>query len=342
MSAFSTRWAAVGAAVAVTLGAGGVGITQATTSSGPRSIYTPITPCRLTDTRPAPDNVGPRSTPLGPDEAYTISGWGGVGKCDLPSGTSGLSLNVTAFGPTAPTYLTVYPSGTERPVTSNLNPTPGQPPTPNAVTVGLSTSGQFDVYNRFGSVDAIVDVVGVYDDHDHDDQYYTKSQSNSQYYTKSQSNSRYYTRAEIDGSRTITQQYSPSGMTWLAATGTHTFNGCPTQPDGGNSTATMALDGIPVGSTVFSATVHVFDGSTAPTYDLYWRIARLGNGLELGLIDSVTGAGDTKAGLETHVLTPAAPFELGVGDSMKLDFRAGGVAENGICAIGITYQLPKL
>ena len=34
-----TRWAAIGAVVAVTLGGGGMGITYATTSSGDRAIY---------------------------------------------------------------------------------------------------------------------------------------------------------------------------------------------------------------------------------------------------------------------------------------------------------------
>jgi len=51
--------AAIGAAVAVTLGAGGIG--YATTTSGERSIYNAIEPWRLADTRPAPNEVGPRA-----------------------------------------------------------------------------------------------------------------------------------------------------------------------------------------------------------------------------------------------------------------------------------------
>jgi hypothetical protein len=173
-----SRWAAVGAAVAITLGAGGLGIARATTSSGAKPIYKPITPCRLADTRPAPDNVGGRAVPLGPEESYTLSGWGAVGNCtatDLPSGTSGLALNVTAVAPSQATYLTVYPTGASLPLASNLNPTPGEPPTPNAVNVDLDGSGQFDVFNKFGSVHVVVDVVGYYDDHNHDDRYYQQS-----------------------------------------------------------------------------------------------------------------------------------------------------------------------
>ena len=137
-----TRWAAVGAAVAITLGAGGIGITHATTSSGEKAIYKPINPCRLADLRPAPNTVGPRTNGLGPDEVYTLDGWGAVGDCTLPTGTTGLALNVTAVDPTAPTFLRLWPAGGAQPTTSNLNPTPGQPPTPNAVNVGLSAAGQ--------------------------------------------------------------------------------------------------------------------------------------------------------------------------------------------------------
>ncbi len=180
MSGLRTRWAAIGAAVAVTLGAGGIGITHATTSSGARPVYVPIEPCRLADTRPAPDTVGPRSTPLGPAETYDIDGWGAVGNCNLPTGTAGLNLNVTALGATQQTNLRFFPESAALPTTANLNPTPGAPPTPNAVAVTLNGgNGTFSVYNRFGTVAVVIDVMGYYTDHTHDDQYYTKAESDA-------------------------------------------------------------------------------------------------------------------------------------------------------------------
>ena len=174
-----SRWAAVGAAVAITLGAGGIGLVQATTSTGEKPIYKPINPCRLADIRPAPDTVGPRTSPLGPDESYTLSGWGAVGNCNLPNGTAGLALNVTAISPSQATFLTLHPTGVPLPLTSNLNPTPGQPPTPNAVNVDLNAAGQFNIFNKFGTVYVIVDVVGYYDDHNHDDRYYTEAEADA-------------------------------------------------------------------------------------------------------------------------------------------------------------------
>lgn len=184
-SLFRTRWAAIGAAVAVSLGAGGISISQATTSSGEVPIYVPIEPCRLADTRPT-DLVGPRATPLGPTETYPLSGWGAVGNCALPGGTTGLSLNVTALDPTLPTFLTLFPSSSTLPKASHLNPAPGEPPTPNAVNVDLDASGKFSIYNKQGAVHIIIDVVGYYDHHTHDNQYYLKAEADQRYLSAKQ------------------------------------------------------------------------------------------------------------------------------------------------------------
>jgi len=173
-----SRWAAIGAAIAVTFGAGGIGITHAVTDSGERPIYLPIEPCRLADLRPAPDQVGPRSGPLGAGEQYDLSGWGSVGDCTLPSDTAGLALNVTALGATLPTFLALFPAdAADIPNASNLNPVPGQPPTPNAVNVDLDAAGMFSIYNLQGNVNVIIDVVGIYDDHNHDDRYLKQADS---------------------------------------------------------------------------------------------------------------------------------------------------------------------
>ena len=177
-SLLRTRWAAIGAVVAITLGAGGINIARATIGSGERTSFVAITPCRLADTRPAPENVGPRNTPIGSDGTFTLTAHGANGLCatPIPTGATALSLNVTAVGPTAATYLTIFPAGATLPTTSNLNPTPGQPPVPNAVTVDVNASGQFSIFNKFGSVNVIVDIVGYYEDHNHNDLYYTKAE----------------------------------------------------------------------------------------------------------------------------------------------------------------------
>jgi len=174
------RWAAAGAALAIILGAGGIHVANATVSSGVRASLIPITPCRLADTRVS-DLVGTRNTPLGPDDTMLLTAHGEQGNCHsvIPSTAAAVSLNVTAVGASDPTYLTVYPAGAELPTTSNLNPGPGQPPIPNAVTTDLSDGGQFNVFNKYGQVNVIVDVVGYFEDHDHDDRYYTEAEVNA-------------------------------------------------------------------------------------------------------------------------------------------------------------------
>jgi hypothetical protein len=178
-----TRWAALGAAVAVSLGAGGIGLVDAAIGSGERTVFVPITPCRLFDTRPE-FQVGSRNTPLGPDETYNVAGLGAVGECTLPADAAGLVLNVTTVDASLPTFVSVWPAGQPQPNASHLNPAPGEPPTPNAVTTDLGASGEFSVYNKQGSVHLFADAVGYYVDHHHDDRYYTKAEV--------------YTQAEVD------------------------------------------------------------------------------------------------------------------------------------------------
>ncbi len=160
------RWSAIGAAVAVSIGAGGL-ITFASAAGGTASTFTPITPCRLLDTRvdgPATGETLPRSTPLGQGETLTVTARGNFGKCVALSATAtGAVLNVTTVNPSAGSFLTVWPADKDRPLASSLNWVPGQGATPNQVTTGLDSSGKLSLFNNAGTVDVIVDVVGVYE-----------------------------------------------------------------------------------------------------------------------------------------------------------------------------------
>lgn len=44
------------------------------------------------------------------------------------------------------------------------------------MTVDLSASQEFSVYNNLGSVNLIVDINGYYENHNHDDLYYTETE----------------------------------------------------------------------------------------------------------------------------------------------------------------------
>jgi hypothetical protein len=171
------RWAAIGAAIAVSVGAGGLmSASAAPISSGERATYVPINPCRVMDTRQAPETKGPRNSPLQANETHTITVWGLQGDCNIPDDAVGVVMNVAAVNPTASSFLTVYPGGSALPLAANLNWVAGQPPLSNAVTADLSATGTLSFYNKFGSVNVAADIVGYYVNHNHDDRYYTKGQ----------------------------------------------------------------------------------------------------------------------------------------------------------------------
>ena len=79
-----SRWAGIGAAVAVSLGAGGIGLIAHAANSAPSS-FVAITPCRLFDTRPAPATVGDRNTPLNAGEDFERQVTGNNGDCTIPA-----------------------------------------------------------------------------------------------------------------------------------------------------------------------------------------------------------------------------------------------------------------
>ena len=85
-------------------------------ATDPNGEFTPVTPTRILDTR---DGTGGISGPFGSQQTSStqIEGAGG-----LPGdGVGAVVLNVTVTGTTAGSFLTLFPSGTGRPFSSNLN-----------------------------------------------------------------------------------------------------------------------------------------------------------------------------------------------------------------------------
>ncbi len=158
-----SRWAAIGAAVAVTIGVGGViGISHAAPSpsqASASSSLVPLTPLRIFDSRPAPANVGGFAGPLGADSSTTLQVTGVAG---VPSQATAVVLNVSVTGTTAPSFLTVWPADKPRPTASNLNWTGANVTVPNLVTVSLSADGKINFYNLAGTTHVFADIAGYY------------------------------------------------------------------------------------------------------------------------------------------------------------------------------------
>ena len=154
-----SRWAAIGAAVAVTLGAGGLISVNAANNS---STLVPVTPTRILDTRSG-DRVGSLDV-AGNSTPYRLKI---VGAADIPtSGVTGVSLNVTAVDTQANDYggfLSVYPCASTtsaKPDVSTLNFVTGQT-LANAVTVPVSTDGYICFY-VYGTAHLLADANGYY------------------------------------------------------------------------------------------------------------------------------------------------------------------------------------
>jgi len=161
-------WAATSAALAVVATLIVTSAWSADAAPGDTdSTYVPTPGCRAFDYRAAPNQVGPRPTPLGAGEVYTQQVTGNVGDCTgplaIPSDAVAVAMNVTAANPTAQTNLRLFPANlTDVPTLSNLNVSAGQAPFPNKVDVAPSPSGAIKIFNQNGTVSLLGDIVGYY------------------------------------------------------------------------------------------------------------------------------------------------------------------------------------
>lgn len=165
-----SRWAAVGAAVAVTLGAGGLITVRADSAA---SVFVAVTPTRLLDTRIDVGLVDAFVSGTGRvlDVTGTVpvvlpSGSAGTG-APIPDGATAIVANVTAVFPTSAGFVAVRPgNATGTPTTSSINFTSSGTVSPNSVTVELAAAGTVELFFQ-GAVagattDLLVDIVGYY------------------------------------------------------------------------------------------------------------------------------------------------------------------------------------
>ena len=166
-----SRWAAVGAAVAVSIGGGGLFLASAAPGVAESTVVM-VSPARVLDSRD-PNNLGltgPFVSAVSQKLKVTgaIPTSGGVTTV-VPAGATGVLLNVTAASPAAAGFVSIRPGdATGVPKTSSLNVEAGKN-VPNAVQVALPTSGanagQIDItYDAYGTAgpptDLLIDIVG--------------------------------------------------------------------------------------------------------------------------------------------------------------------------------------
>jgi hypothetical protein len=126
------------------------------------SVFTPVTPVRLLDTRThlgeAPGQLGR----LGPGGAVDVQVTGVAG---MPANATGAVFTVTAVGANTSGFIQAYPTpplGTPGfPLTSTINTVPGAV-IANHDVGGIGQGGRIRIRNKSGDVDALLDLVGYF------------------------------------------------------------------------------------------------------------------------------------------------------------------------------------
>ncbi len=118
-----------------------------------------LVPARIFDTR---TGVGAPVGKVPENSSFDVSvlGRGGV----PTSGVGSVIVNITSTQPTAKSYVTVWPTGSERPEASSLNLVVGEK-RPNLVIAKVGVGGRISLFNRFGSTHLFGDVVGWMPEH---------------------------------------------------------------------------------------------------------------------------------------------------------------------------------
>lgn len=131
-------------------------------------VYTPITPCRILDTRVAGGMIAGGfsrdfNTVVGAGGNFSAQGGSATDCGAVAAGQSAVVINVTAVTPTGAGFATVYPFGATRPLASSVNYTAGAIVN-NSVVAKLPsplTTKDISIYT-FATSDFVADIVGFY------------------------------------------------------------------------------------------------------------------------------------------------------------------------------------
>ena len=134
-------------------------------------VYTPVTPCRIFDTRASQGGTGP----IGTNGTKTFAIWGQntysnqggkSGNCGVTAGsnTAAVALSMAVVSPSAAGYLTAYPTGETQPTAATMNFNTGEVVVSNSAILKVSQTNGNAALSIFASssTEVIADVVGYY------------------------------------------------------------------------------------------------------------------------------------------------------------------------------------
>ncbi len=119
-------------------------VTDASAAPDTLGLFRPLSPGRVFDTRPEEAPPGPKGR-IGPNGVITVQYAGVVG---IPTqSVSAVVTNVTATDTGDPGFVTVWPTGQNRPVASTVNHTSADT-RPNSAILALGTGGRLDLFSQ--------------------------------------------------------------------------------------------------------------------------------------------------------------------------------------------------
>jgi len=140
------------AASAVGLPASGSAAAQSAAGDPPTgSVFVPVEPCRLLDTREHPG----RPMSAGQTQAIFIAGL-----CGVPTGARAAALTIAVVQPDAAGFAVMFPAGTDRPTASTVNYRTGQV-VANTQLTRLGDHGGLAVYT-LAAAHVVIDVTGYF------------------------------------------------------------------------------------------------------------------------------------------------------------------------------------
>jgi hypothetical protein len=147
------------AAASVPSGPGVGDVSAASVAATDAQVFVSMSPLRVLDTRPEFGPIGvPVGKPLGTKQTLNLR-FKGAGK-PLPAAAVAAVINVTIDqDATNKSFMTVWPEGEPRPLSSVNNAEPGFISS-NSTIAKLGTNGGINIYNDDGFVNVVVDLVG--------------------------------------------------------------------------------------------------------------------------------------------------------------------------------------
>jgi hypothetical protein len=143
-------------------------VARALGSAASDLVYTPVTPCRILDTRVAGGAIAGTFTRdfnavVGAGGNFSSQGGSATDCGAVAAGQAAVVINLTAVTPTGAGFATAYPFGATRPLASSVNYSAGAIVN-NSIVVALPsplTTKDFTVYT-FATSDFVADIVGYY------------------------------------------------------------------------------------------------------------------------------------------------------------------------------------